>query len=136
MIQDVARRIAREKIAPSAAEFDRSGEFPVDNVRLMGESGLMGIEVPVEYGGAGMDSMTYVLAMVEVAAGDGAHSTIMSVNNSLFCNGILTHGTEEQKQKYARAIAEGAEVGAFALTEPQSRSEEHTSELQSRPHLV
>ncbi|WP_343226114.1 acyl-CoA dehydrogenase family protein [Luteimonas sp. MHLX1A] len=123
MIQDVARRIAQEKIAPSAEGFDRSGEFPLDNIRLLGENGLMGIEVPTEYGGAGMDPIAYVLAMVEIAAGDAAHSTIMSVNNSLFCNGILTHGTEEQKQQYVRAIAEGAEIGAFALTEPQSGSD-------------
>ena len=123
MIQDVARRIAQEKIAPSAEGFDRSGEFPLDNIRLLGENGLMGIEVSTEYGGAGMDPIAYVLAMVEIAAGDAAHSTIMSVNNSLFCNGILTHGTEEQKQQYVRAIAEGAEIGAFALTEPQSGSD-------------
>ncbi len=123
MIQDVARRIAREKIAPSAESFDRSGEFPLENIRLLGENGLMGIEVPTEYGGAGMDPIAYVLAMVEIAAGDAAHSTIMSVNNSLFCNGILTHGTEEQKQTYVRAIAEGREIGAFALTEPQSGSD-------------
>ncbi|QCO67772.1 acyl-CoA dehydrogenase [Luteimonas yindakuii] len=123
MIQDVARRIAQEKIAPSAEGFDRSGEFPLDNIRLLGENGLMGIEVPTEYGGAGMDPVAYVLAMIEIAAGDAAHSTIMSVNNSLFCNGILTHGTEEQKQTYVRAIAEGAEIGAFALTEPQSGSD-------------
>ena len=67
MIQDVARRIAQEKIAPSAEEFDRSGEFPLDNIRLLGENGLMGIEVPEEYGGAGMDPIAYVLAMIEVA---------------------------------------------------------------------
>src|SRR3546814_1277168 len=149
MIQDVARRIAQEKVGPSAEQFDKSGEFPLENIRLLGENGLMGIEVPAEYGGAGMDPVAYVLAMVEIAAADAAHSTIMSVNNSLFCNGILTHGTEAQKQKYVRAIAEGEEIGAFALTEPQSgsdatamrcravkqadgtRSEEHTSELQS-----
>ncbi|WP_425599724.1 acyl-CoA dehydrogenase family protein [Luteimonas abyssi] len=123
MIQDVARRIAQEKIAPSAEAFDKSGEFPLDNIRLLGENGLMGIEVPTEYGGAGMDPVAYALAMVEIAAGDAAHSTIMSVNNSLFCNGILTHGTEEQKQTYVRAIAEGREIGAFALTEPQSGSD-------------
>jgi alkylation response protein AidB-like acyl-CoA dehydrogenase len=123
MIQDVARRIARERIAPSAEEFDRSGEFPLENIRLLGENGLMGIEVPAEYGGAGMDPVAYVLAMIEVAAADAAHSTIMSVNNSLFCNGILTHGTEAQKQKYVKAIAEGREIGAFALTEPQSGSD-------------
>ena len=123
MLQDVARRIAQEKIAPSAEQFDRSGEFPLDNIRLLGENGLMGIEVPVEYGGAGMDPIAYVLAMIEIAAADAAHSTIMSVNNSLFCNGILTHGTEDQKQQYVRAIAEGREIGAFALTEPQSGSD-------------
>ncbi|MDQ3056229.1 MAG: acyl-CoA dehydrogenase family protein, partial [Pseudomonadota bacterium] len=123
MIQDVARRIAQEKIAPSAEGFDKSGEFPMENIKLLGENGLMGIEVPAEYGGAGMDPVGYVLAMVEIAAGDAAHSTIMSVNNSLFCNGILTHGTEAQKQKYVRAIAEGEEIGAFALTEPQSGSD-------------
>src|SRR5690606_4877834 len=123
MIQEVARRIAREKIAPSAEHHDRTGEFPLENIRVLGENGLMGIEVPTEYGGAGMDPVSYVLAMVEIAAGDAAHSTIMSVNNSLFCNGILTHGTDEQKQQYVRAIAEGAEIGAFARTEPQSGSD-------------
>jgi alkylation response protein AidB-like acyl-CoA dehydrogenase len=123
LIQDVARRIAHEKIAPSAEGFDRSGEFPLDNIRLLGENGLMGIEVPAEYGGAGMDPIAYVLAMIEIAAADAAHSTIMSVNNSLFCNGILTHGTEAQKQQYVREIAEGTEIGAFALTEPQSGSD-------------
>ncbi len=123
LIQDVARRIAQEKVAPSAEGFDKSGEFPLDNIRLLGENGLMGIEVPAEYGGSGMDPIAYVLAMVEIAAADAAHSTIMSVNNSLFCNGILTHGTEEQKQKYVRAIATGEEIGAFALTEPQSGSD-------------
>ena len=123
MIQDVARRIAQEKIAPSAEHHDRTAEFPLENIRLLGENGLMGIEVPAEYGGAGMDPIAYVLAMVEIAAGDGAHSTIVSVNNSLFCNGILKSGTEAQKQKYVRAIAEGQEIGAFALTEPQSGSD-------------
>lgn len=123
MIQDVARRIATEVIAPSAAEHDETGAFPMDNMKLLGENGMMGIEVPGEYGGAGMDCVSYALAMMEVAKADAAHSTIMSVNNSLFCNGILQHGTEEQKQKYVRAIAEGKEIGAFALTEPQSGSD-------------
>lgn len=123
MIQDVARRIAQEKIAPSAEHFDRTGEFPLDNIRLLGENGLMGVEVPESYGGAGMDPIAYVLAMIEIAAGDCAHSTIMSVNNSLFCNGILKFGNEAQKQLYVRAIAEGREIGAFALTEPQSGSD-------------
>jgi len=123
MIQDVARRIAQEKIAPSAAHFDQTGEFPLENIRLLGQNGLMGIEVPEAYGGAGMDPISYVLAMIEIAAADCAHSTIVSVNNSLFCNGILKFGTEDQKQRYVRAIAEGREIGAFALTEPQSGSD-------------
>ena len=123
MIQDVARRLAQEKIAPSAEHHDRTGEFPLENIRTLGENGLMGIEVPTEYGGAGMDPISYVLAMVEIAAADAAHSTIVSVNNSLFCNGILKFGTEAQKQVYVRAIAEGREIGAFALSEPQSGSD-------------
>ena len=123
MIQDVARRIAQEKIAPSAEHHDVTGEFPLANIRTLGENGLMGIEVPHEYGGAGMDPISYVLAMVEIAHADCAHSTIVSVNNSLFCNGILKFGTEAQKQLYVRAIAEGREIGAFALTEPQSGSD-------------
>jgi len=123
MIQDVARRIAQEKIAPTAEHHDRTGEFPLENIRTLGENGLMGIEVPAEYGGAGMDPISYVLAMIEIAEADCAHSTIVSVNNSLFCNGILKFGTEDQKQLYVRAIAEGREIGAFALTEPQSGSD-------------
>ncbi|WDS36735.1 acyl-CoA dehydrogenase family protein [Pseudoxanthomonas sp.] len=123
MIQDVARRIAQEKIAPSAEHFDKAGEFPLENIQLLGENGLMGIEVPEEYGGAGMDPISYVLAMIEVAAGDAAHSTIMSVNNSLYCSGLLKFATEEQKQLYVRAIADGSQIGAFALTEPQSGSD-------------
>ena len=123
MLQDVARRIAKEKIAPSAEHFDATGEYPLENIRLLGENGLMGIEVPVEYGGSGMDPVSSVLAIVEVSAADAAHATIMSVNNSLFCNAVLGHGTEAQKQTYVRAIAEGREIGAFALTESQSGSD-------------
>jgi alkylation response protein AidB-like acyl-CoA dehydrogenase len=122
-IQSIARDFAQKRIAPVAARFDQSGEFPLDNIREMGQLGLMGIEVPEAYGGAGMDPVAYVLAMIEIAAADAAHSTIMSVNNSLFCNGILKYGTEEQKQTYVRAIASGEGIGAYALTEPQSGSD-------------
>jgi alkylation response protein AidB-like acyl-CoA dehydrogenase len=106
-----------------AAELDARGEFPLENIREMGQLGLMGIEVPEAYGGAGMDPVAYVLAMIEIAAADAATSTIMSVNNSLFCNGILKHGNEQQKQKFVRAIATGEAIGAYALTEPQSGSD-------------
>ncbi|MBX3688984.1 acyl-CoA dehydrogenase family protein [Dokdonella sp.] len=122
-IQSIARDFAQKRIAPSAAELDARGEFPLDNIREMGQLGLMGIEVPHEYGGAGMDTIAYALAMIEIAAADCAHSTIMSVNNSLYCNGILKYGNEEQKQKYVRAIASGEAIGAYALTEPQSGSD-------------
>jgi alkylation response protein AidB-like acyl-CoA dehydrogenase len=122
-IQDVARRIARERIAPIAAEFDVSGEFPMETIRVLGENGLMGIEVPHEYGGSGLDAVSYVLAMVEIAAADCAHSTIVSVNNTLYCNGLLKYGNEEQKRKYVTPIASGEAIGAYALTEPQSGSD-------------
>jgi alkylation response protein AidB-like acyl-CoA dehydrogenase len=122
-IQDVARRIARERIAPIAADFDASGEFPSETIRVLGENGLMGIEVPPEYGGAGLDPISYVLAMIEIAAADCAHSTIMSVNNTLYCNGLLKFGSEAQKQKYVTPIASGQAIGAYALTEPQSGSD-------------
>ncbi|MHB1991716.1 acyl-CoA dehydrogenase family protein [Metallibacterium scheffleri] len=122
-IQSMARDFARKRIAPVAAELDQKGEFPLDNIREMGQLGLMGIEVPEQYGGAGMDSISYVLAMIEIAAADCAHSTIMSVNNTLYCNGLLKFASEEQKQKYVRPIASGHAIGAFALTEPQSGSD-------------
>jgi alkylation response protein AidB-like acyl-CoA dehydrogenase len=122
-IQSIARDFAQKRILPVAAELDARGEFPLDNIREMGQLGLMGIEVPHEYGGAGMDPIAYVLAMIEIATADAATATIMSVNNSLFCNGILKHGSEDQKQKYVRAIATGEAIGAYALTEPQSGSD-------------
>ncbi len=133
MIQSAARDFARNQIAPIAAKFDASGEFPLENIRKMGELGLMGIEVPESYGGAGLDTIGYVLAMIEICAADAAHGTIMSVNNSLFCNGILKYGTEDQKQKYVRAIASGEHIGAYALTEPQSGSD--ASNMRSRAVL-
>ena len=122
-IQSIARDFAQKRIAPVAADFDKSGEFPLANIREMGQLGLMGIEVPTEYGGAGMDSIAYVLAMIEIAAADCAHSTIMSVNNTLYCNGLLKFGNEAQKHRYVTPIATGQAIGAFALTEPQSGSD-------------
>lgn len=123
MIQAAARDFAQAEIVPIAAEFDASGEFPVDTIRQMGELGLMGIEVPEEYGGAGLDSIGYTLALIEISAADAAHGTIMSVNNTLYCNGILKYGSEEQKHRYVTPIAAGEKIGAYALTEPQSGSD-------------
>lgn len=133
MIQAAARDFAEQQIAPVASEFDANGEFPLANIEAMGELGLMGIEVPEVYGGAGLDTIGYVLAMIEISAADAAHGTIMSVNNSLFCNGILKYGTETQKQTYVRAIASGEKIGAYALTEPQSGSD--ASAMKSRAIL-
>lgn len=123
MIQAVAHDFAVEKIAPVAARHDVSGEFPAETVRQMGELGLMGIEVPTEYGGAGLDAICYVLAMIEVSAADAAHGTIMSVNNSLYVHGILASGSEAQKRTFVTPVASGQAVGAYALTEPQSGSD-------------
>ncbi len=126
MIRDTARDFAREKIAPIAAEFDESGEFPHETIKKMGEMGFMGIEVPEEYGGAGMDTLSYVLAEEEIAKVDAAHGVIMSVNNSLYCTGILKFGTEEQKKKYVPPVASGKAIGAYSLTEPMSGSDAGT----------
>ncbi len=123
MIRQTAREFAQNEIAPVAAKFDESGEFPSETIRKMGELGFMGIEVPEEYGGAGMDSLAYVLALEEICKADAAHGTIMSVNNSLFCYGILKYGTEEQKQCFVKPVASGKAIGAYALTEPMSGSD-------------
>ncbi len=123
MIKDMARDFAQKEIAPIAAHFDETGEFPYDTIMKMGAQGLMGIEVPEEYGGAGMDTLAYVIALEEICKADAAHGTIMSVNNSLFCYGILRFGTEEQKQKFVVPVASGQVIGAYALTEPQSGSD-------------
>ncbi len=123
MIQNAAREFAQEVIAPTAHEFDASGAFPSENIRKAGELGFMGVEVPEEYGGAGLDAISFVLMMEEIAAADAAHSTIISVNNSLYCNGILEHGTEAQKQQFVAPVASGRAIGCYGLTEPQSGSD-------------
>jgi len=126
MIRDTAREFAQKEIAPIAAHFDETGEFPMATIKKMGALGLMGVEVPEEYGGANMDAMAYVLAMEEIAKADVSHSTIMSVNNSLYCHGILKFGAEEQKRKYVTPIASGKAIGAYSLTEPMSGSDAGT----------
>jgi alkylation response protein AidB-like acyl-CoA dehydrogenase len=122
-LRRAVREFARREIAPKAAHYDETGDFPADIVQKMGEMGLMGIEVPEEYGGAGFDTIAYVLAVEEVARADAATSTIMSVNNSLVCHALLRFGTEAQKQNYLRAVASGEKVGAYSLTEPMSGSD-------------
>lgn len=133
MIRQAARDFAQNEIAPIAHEFDESGDFPLETIRKMGKMGFMGIEVPEQYGGAGMDTMAYVLALEEICKADAAHGTIMSVNNSLFCYGILRFGTEEQKQKFLKPVASGEAIGAYSLTEPMSGSDAAT--MRSRAQL-
>lgn len=126
MIRDAARAFAQNEIAKVAAHYDESGEFPYETVKKMGQLGFMGIEVPETYGGSGLDTLAYVLAMEEIDKVDAAHGTIMSVNNSLFCYPILKYGTEAQKQKYVTAVATGEKIGAYSLTEPMSGSDAAT----------
>jgi alkylation response protein AidB-like acyl-CoA dehydrogenase len=126
MIQQAAREFAQKSIAPIAAEHDETAEFPLQTVRQMGQLGFMGIEVPEEYGGVGMDTMAYVLALEEISRVDASHGTIMSVNNSLVCHGLLKFGTEEQKQNYLMPVASGEKIGAYSLTEPMSGSDAGT----------
>ncbi len=123
MIQAAARDFAKSEIEPVAAEFDESGQFPLETIRKMGKMGFMGIEVPEQYGGAAMDTLSYVLALEEISKADASHGVIMSVNNSLYCHGILKFGTEEQKQKFLKPVASGESVGAYSLTEPMSGSD-------------
>jgi alkylation response protein AidB-like acyl-CoA dehydrogenase len=123
MIRDMARDFAEREIAPIAADCDETGEFPHETIAKMGAHGFMGIAVPETYGGAGMDTLAYVLALTEISKADASHGVIMSVCNSLYCYGLQHYGTEEQKQKYLRPVASGQEVGAYALTEPQSGSD-------------
>jgi alkylation response protein AidB-like acyl-CoA dehydrogenase len=123
MIRKAARDFAQNEIAPIAAEFDESGDFPLETIRKMGQMGFMGIEVPEEYGGAGMDTLAYVLALAEICQADAAHGTIMSVNNSLFNYGLMKYGTEEQKQTFVVPVASGEKIGAYSLTEPMSGSD-------------
>jgi alkylation response protein AidB-like acyl-CoA dehydrogenase len=126
MIRQAARDFAQKEIAPIAAEFDETGDFPSETIRKMGEMGFMGIEVPEEYGGAGMDTMAYILALEEICKIDASHGAIMSVNNSLFNYGILRFGTEEQKVKFIFPVASGQAIGAYSLTEPMSGSDAGT----------
>ncbi len=133
IIQAAAREFAQNEIAPVAAEFDESGEFPVATVQAAADLGFMGVEVPEEYGGAGLDAVSHALIMAEVSAADAAHGTIMGVNNSLYGVPLLKFGNEEQKQEFLRPVATGEVNGAYALTEPQSGSD--AGAMRSRAEL-
>ena len=123
MIRDMARNFARERLLPNAEAWDREHRFPREALAEMGELGFLGMLVPEEFGGAGVDHVSYALAIEEIAAGDGATSTIMSVHNSVGCMPILKFGTEAQKDRFLKPMARGRMLGAFCLTEPQAGSD-------------
>ena len=123
LIQKTAREFAKEHLAPGVIERDDKAEFPTEQIKVMGELGFMGMMVPEEWCGAGFDTLTYVIAMEEIAAIELATSTIMSVNNSLVCQLLVDYGTEDQKEKYLKSLAIGEKLGAYSLSEPESGSD-------------
>ena len=123
MIRDAARDFAQSELLPGVIERDENQSFPFEQVKKLGELGFLGMMVDPKYGGAGMDAISYVLAMEEISKVDASTSVIMSVNNSLVCWGLENFGTEEQKQKYLIPLAKGEIIGAFCLSEPEAGSD-------------
>ncbi|MCE9624739.1 MAG: acyl-CoA dehydrogenase [Deltaproteobacteria bacterium] len=123
MIRDMARNYAQKELAPVAAELDQKSEFPSRHLPKMAELGLLGMMVPTEWGGSGLDTLAYVLALEEVSAACASTSVTMSVNNSLYCGPIVKFGTDAQKEKYLTPYASGQKLGAYALSEPGTGSD-------------
>ena len=130
MIRDSAARFAEKRLAPNSRVWEAAGTVEPEALREMGELGFMGMTVPEGYGGAGLDYVSYALALIEIAAGDGAVSTIMSVNNAPVCAILQSAASEALRTKYLKPLATGQMIGAFALTEPQAGSD--ASNLQTR----
>src|SRR5574338_87480 len=123
MIRDSIRAFAQERLAPFAAEWDRNHSFPAQALKELGELGALGMVVPEEWGGPGMDHLSLVLALEEIAAGDGATSTIVSVQNSLACGILNRFGNDAQKEAWLKPLARGEKLGCFCLTEPHVGSD-------------
>ncbi|WP_274474935.1 acyl-CoA dehydrogenase [Mangrovimonas aestuarii] len=123
MIRDAARDFAQNELLPGVIERDEKQEFPHEQIKKMGELGFLGMMVDPKYGGSGLDTVSYVLAMEEISKVDASASVVMSVNNSLVCWGLETFGSEEQKQKYLTKLATGESIGAFCLSEPEAGSD-------------
>ncbi len=123
MIQEMARDFAQNEVAPAAHELDMKSEFPAQHIKKMAELGLMGMMVPTEWDGAGLDTLTYTLALEEISAACASTSVTMSVNNSLYCGPITKFATDEQKKKYLSPFARGEQLGAYALSEPGTGSD-------------
>lgn len=138
-VRQMVREFAESEIRPIAVEIDETHEFPTANVKKMAELGLLGMFVPEAYGGAGMDYVSYVIAVEEISRVCASHGVICSVNNSLVCYPILTYGNEAQKQKYLVPLAQGQLLGAYCLTEPQAGSNaanQRTSAVLDGDHYV
>ncbi len=133
-MQQTVRDFARREIAPVAVELDRAPRFPWETLRRMGELGLLGVMTPEAYGGAGLDTLSYVVLLEEIAAADASHATLMSVTNGLPQQMLLTHGTEEQRQRYLPLLASGEWMGAFCLSEPHAGSD--AVAMRTRAHRV
>ncbi|MDH5492761.1 MAG: acyl-CoA dehydrogenase [Myxococcales bacterium] len=129
MVQQMARDFAVREVAPKARELDASGRWPEELVPRLAELGLLGVAVPSEYEGAGMDTVSYALAMEEISAACASTGVIMSVNNSLVCDPLQKYGSDEQKEKFLKPLASGQQLGCFGLTEPSSGSD--ASEMQT-----
>jgi len=126
LLQQTAREFAEREIAPKAAELDKTGRWPTEIVKQMGELGFLGMMVPPEWGGGGLDTISYVLAMEEISAACASCGVIMSVNNSLYCDPVYRYGTDEQKRDFLTPAASGQKLGCFGLTEPMSGSDAQT----------
>jgi len=139
MIQAMAREFALKDVRPVAAAIDHEARFPHDTVRRMGELGFMGIAIPEACGGAGADTVAYVVALEEVAKACASHAAIMSVNNSLYCDPVARYATEEQKQRFLVPYASGKKLGCFSLTEPEAGSDasnQNTLAVRDGDHYV
>jgi butyryl-CoA dehydrogenase len=139
MIREMAQSFAQKEVLPKAAELDETGRFPEELVRQMARLGLMGVAVPEEYGGAGMDNICYAIATEEIARACASTAVILSVNNSLSCAPILSFGSEEQKRKYLVSLASGKHLGCFGLTEPGAGSDagsQKTTAVRDGSHYV
>ncbi len=123
MIRDSARDFAQAEVAPTSVQRDINAEFPGDIVKKLGELGFLGMMASPEYGGAGLDTISYVLAMIEISKVDASVGVIMSVNNSLVCYGLEAYGSDYIKQNYLIPLAKGEKLGAFALSEPEAGSD-------------
>ncbi|UCB48822.1 MAG: acyl-CoA dehydrogenase [Deltaproteobacteria bacterium] len=123
MVRDMARKFAEAEIKPKAAELDEKHEHPAEIVRQLGELKMLGIAVPEEYGGGGMDNVSYALALIEISKGCASTGAIMSVNNSLYCFPVMAYGSHEQKMKYLYPCASGEKIGCYGLTEANAGSD-------------